>query len=39
VDPEELIGQEIDSAVDSLLLVEEPTPNHSKRVKSALKGQ
>jgi len=39
VDPEELIGQVIDSAVDSLLLVEGPTLNHSKRVKSALKGR
>jgi len=39
VDAEELIGQVIDSAVDSLLLVERPMPNHSKRVKGALKGR
>jgi len=39
VDPEELIGQVIDSAVDSLLLVKGPTPKHSKRAKSALKGR
>jgi len=37
VNPEELVGQVIDSAVDSLLLIERPTPNHSKRAKSALK--
>ena len=39
VDPEELIGQVIDSAVDNLLLVEGPTPKHSKRAKAALKGR
>jgi AcrR family transcriptional regulator len=39
VNPEELIGQVIDSAVDSLLFIERPTPNHSKRAKSALKGR
>ena len=37
VAPEELIGQVIDSAVDSLLLQKGPTPKAARRVKSTVK--